>query len=94
MRRQLRALATLPKSAVPRAMELPVSAPFHCALMQRRLDEMQAALAETTINAPCVPLIANVTAQAVGDGDTIRDLLVQQVTGSVRWRGSTDLGGR
>lgn len=71
-----------------RAMELPVSAPFHCGLMQPAADEMQAALAETTINAPCVPLIANVTAQAVSDGDTIRDLLVQQVTGSVRWRES------
>ena len=70
-----------------RAMELPVSAPFHCALMQPAADEMPA-LAETTINAPCVPLIANVTAQAVSDGDTIRDLLVQQVTGSVRWRES------
>ena len=45
-------------------------------------------MAETNINAPCVPLIANVTAQAVSDGDTIRDLLVQQVTGSVRWRES------
>ena len=71
-----------------RAMELPVSAPFHCDLMQPAADEMQAALAETTINAPCVPLIANVTAQAVSYGDTIRDLLVQQVTGSVRWRES------
>ena len=48
---------------------------FHCALMQPAADEMQAALAETTINVPCVPLIANVTAQAVSDGDTIRDLL-------------------
>jgi [acyl-carrier-protein] S-malonyltransferase len=71
-----------------RAMELPVSAPFHCALMQPAADEMKAALAETAISAPVVPLIANVTAQAVSDGDAIRDLLVQQVTGSVRWRES------
>lgn len=71
-----------------RAMELLVSAPFHCALMQPAADEMKAALAETTISAPVVPVIANVTAQAVSDGDTIRDLLVQQVTGSVRWRES------
>jgi [acyl-carrier-protein] S-malonyltransferase len=69
-------------------MELPVSAPFHCALMQPAADEMKAALAETTISAPVVPVIANVTAQAVSDGDTTRDLLVQQVTGSVRWRES------
>lgn len=71
-----------------RAMELPVSAPFHCALMQPAADEMQAALQETTIAAPCVPVIANVTAEAVSDPDRIRDLLVQQVTGSVRWRES------
>lgn len=71
-----------------RAMELPVSAPFHCALMQPAADEMQAALQETTIAVPCVPVIANVTAEAVSDPDRIRDLLVQQVTGSVRWRES------
>lgn len=71
-----------------RAMELPVSAPFHCALMQPAADEMQAALQETSIAAPCVPVIANVTAEAVSDPDRIRDLLVQQVTGSVRWRES------
>lgn len=71
-----------------RAMELPVSAPFHCALMQPAADDMQAALQETTIAAPCVPVIANVTAEAVSDPDRIRDLLVQQVTGSVRWRES------
>jgi [acyl-carrier-protein] S-malonyltransferase len=71
-----------------RAMELPVSAPFHCALMQPAADEMQAALAETEISTPTVPVIANVTAAAVSDADTIRGLLVQQVTGSVRWRES------
>ena len=71
-----------------RAMELPVSAPFHCALMQPAADEMAAALADTKINAPVVPVIANVTAEATSDPETIRTLLVEQVTGSVRWRES------
>ncbi len=71
-----------------RAMLLPVSAPFHCALMQPAADVMAQALAEVTINAPVVPLVANVRAEAVTDPDMIRDLLVEQVTGSVRWRES------
>jgi [acyl-carrier-protein] S-malonyltransferase len=71
-----------------RAMELPVSAPFHCALMQPAADEMAAALADTNITAPVVPLIANVTASATSDPEAIRKLLVEQVTGSVRWRES------
>lgn len=71
-----------------RAMLLPVSAPFHCALMQPAADAMAAALADVTLNAPAVPLVANVRAEAVSDPDTIRALLVEQVTGSVRWRGS------
>ena len=71
-----------------RAMELPVSAPFHCALMQPAADEMAAALADTKINAPIVPVIANVTAEATSDPEAIRRLLVAQVTGSVRWRES------
>ena len=71
-----------------RAMELPVSAPFHCALMQSAADEMAAALADTKINAPVVPVIANVTAEATSDPEAIRALLVEQVTGSVRWRES------
>lgn len=71
-----------------RALLLPVSAPFHCALMQPAADVMAAALAEVTIRAPRVPLVANVSAEGVSDPDLIRDLLVQQVTGSVRWRGS------
>lgn len=71
-----------------RAMELPVSAPFHCSLMQPAADEMAAALADTKINAPVVPVIANVTAEATSDPETIRTLLVEQVTGSVRWRES------
>jgi len=69
-----------------RAMLLPVSAPFHCALMQPAADVMQQALADVTINTPSVPLVANVRAEAVSDPDMIRNLLVEQVTGSVRWR--------
>ena len=71
-----------------RALELPVSAPFHCVLMQPAADEMAAALADTKINAPVVPVIANVTAEATSDPEAIRKLLVEQVTGSVRWRES------
>ena len=71
-----------------RAMELPVSAPFHCSLMQPAADEMAAALADTKISVPVVPVIANVTAEATSDPETIRKLLVEQVTGSVRWRES------
>ncbi len=71
-----------------RAILLPVSAPFHCALMQPAADRMAAALAEVTLNAPRVPLVANVRAEAVSDPAAIRALLVEQVTGSVRWRES------
>lgn len=71
-----------------RAMLLPVSAPFHCALMQPAADAMAEALAGVTLNAPAVPLVANVRAEAVTDPDTIRALLIEQVTGSVRWRES------
>ncbi len=69
-----------------RSMLLPVSAPFHCALMAPAADEMQEALAAVTIKAPAVPLVANITASQVSDPDEIRRLLVEQVTGSVRWR--------
>ncbi|MFA5580458.1 MAG: ACP S-malonyltransferase [Paracoccaceae bacterium] len=72
-----------------RAVILPVSAPFHCALMQPAADVMATALAEVQIAAPRVPLVANVTAEAVtGTPDEIRARLVQQVTGVVRWRES------
>ena len=71
-----------------RAVLLPVSAPFHCALMQPAADAMAQALADVTLHAPAVPLVANVRAEAVSDPDTIRHLLVDQVTGSVRWRES------
>lgn len=71
-----------------RAVILPVSAPFHCALMQPAAEVMRAALAEVTLKSPAVPLVANVRAEAVTDPDLIRALLVEQVTGSVRWRES------
>lgn len=71
-----------------RAMLLPVSAPFHCALMQPAADEMKAALADVSMQAPSAPLVANVTASRVADAETIRNLLVEQVTGMVRWRES------
>lgn len=71
-----------------RALLLPVSAPFHCALMQPAAEAMAAALAEVGIAAPSVPLVANVKAAAVSDPEEIRRLLVAQVTGRVRWRES------
>ncbi|MAZ01918.1 MAG: [acyl-carrier-protein] S-malonyltransferase [Sneathiella sp.] len=71
-----------------KAMLLPVSAPFHCPLMQPAADAMAERLAEVVIAPPRVPLIANVTAGEVSDPDTIRKLLVEQVTGRVRWRES------
>jgi [acyl-carrier-protein] S-malonyltransferase len=72
-------------NGVKKAMALNVSAPFHCALMQPAADAMAEALATTTITAPAVPLVANVTASAVTDPETIRQNLVKQVTGRVRW---------
>ncbi|MBW8841059.1 MAG: ACP S-malonyltransferase, partial [Sphingomonadales bacterium] len=71
-----------------RAIALPVSAPFHCPLMQPAADAMDKALAEARIDAPLIAVFANVTAQPVSDVDTIRKLLVEQVTGMVRWRES------
>ena len=64
---------------------LPVSAPFHSSLMQPAAERMRAALAETKINAPATTLVANVTARDVANPTSIRDLLVKQVTGRVRW---------
>ena len=69
-----------------RALVLPVSAPFHCPLMEPAAAKMAEALAEVSINRPAVPLVANVLAHSVSDPSTIRSLLVQQVTGAVRWR--------
>ncbi|PJI92164.1 [acyl-carrier-protein] S-malonyltransferase [Yoonia maricola] len=71
-----------------RALLLPVSAPFHCSLMQPAADAMAQALADVVIVDPKVPVVANVLAQAVSDGALIRDLLAQQITGAVRWRES------
>ncbi len=73
-----------------RAIELPVSAPFHCSLMAPAADVMRDALADVTIEAPIVPFVANVTAAAVDEPETIRRLLVEQVTGMVRWRETVD----
>ncbi|HEY0052086.1 MAG TPA: ACP S-malonyltransferase [Caulobacteraceae bacterium] len=73
-----------------RAIPLNVSAPFHCPLMQPAADEMAAALAGATIVSPVVPLVANVTARPVTDPEEIRRLLVEQVTGRVRWRESIE----
>lgn len=85
-----RAVVLAKEAGAKRALPLPVSAPFHCALMQPAADEMARALGEVTMNAPQVPLVANVTAEAVTDAGQIRDLLVQQVTGRVRWRSSVE----
>jgi [acyl-carrier-protein] S-malonyltransferase len=71
-----------------RALLLPVSAPFHCALMQPAADAMAEALSEVTLVAPKVPIVSNVLARAVTDPEEIRGLLVRQITGSVRWRES------
>jgi [acyl-carrier-protein] S-malonyltransferase len=83
-----RALDIAKAKGAKRAILLPVSAPFHCALMQPAADAMAEALASVTLRAPAVPLVANVRAEAVADPDTIRALLVEQVTGAVRWRES------
>ncbi|PFG63607.1 [acyl-carrier-protein] S-malonyltransferase [Thioclava sp. ES.031] len=83
-----RATVLAKEAGAKRAVMLPVSAPFHCALMQPAADAMDAALAGVEIKAPVVPLVANVRAEAVSDPALIRELLVEQVTGSVRWRES------
>ena len=83
-----RAVDMAKERGAKRALLLPVSAPFHCALMQPAADRMAAALAGTQIAPPKTPLVANVRAEAVTEPDTIRALLVEQVTGSVRWRES------
>jgi [acyl-carrier-protein] S-malonyltransferase len=83
-----RAIAIATEQGVKRSIMLPVSAPFHCALMQPAADAMEEALAAATIKQPAVPVVANVTAQPVSDATTIAKLLVQQVTATVRWRES------
>ena len=81
-----RAVEVAKARGVKRAMILPVSAPFHCALMEPAARAMEEALAAATMRAPNPPVVANVTAAKATDPDAIRGLLVQQVTGTVRWR--------
>ena len=83
-----RALEIAKEKGAKRAVLLPVSAPFHCPLMQPAADAMAAALADVAIAAPIVPLYANVSAASVDDPAEIGDLLVRQVTAMVRWRES------
>ena len=83
-----RAIAMAKDRGFRRAVPLPVSAPFHSPLMAPAADAMRDALGEHAPRDPSVPLIANVTAEPVRDGATIAGLLVEQVTGTVRWRES------
>lgn len=83
-----RAVALAAERGARRSVLLPVSAPFHCRLMQPAADEMAEALADVAIGSPAVPLVSNVLAAPVGEPDRIRELLVSQVTGMVRWRES------
>ncbi|MFS0735882.1 ACP S-malonyltransferase [Sphingomonas sp. 1P06PA] len=83
-----RAIALVKDHGIKRGVLLPVSAPFHCPLMQPAADAMAQALDKAALQPPLVPVYANVTAAAVADPDTIRGLLVEQVTGRVRWRES------
>lgn len=81
-----RAIALAGERGVRRAMLLPVSAPFHCSLMEPAAEAMRAALADVAMQAPVVPVMANVGAAPLSDVAAIRDSLVAQVTGTVRWR--------
>ena len=83
-----RAIELAKEMGAKRAVALPVSAPFHCSLMQPAADAMGEALGQVTLAPPVVPLYANVTAAPTANPDVIRDQLVQQVTGMVRWRES------
>jgi [acyl-carrier-protein] S-malonyltransferase len=83
-----RAIAIARDMGAKRAVPLPVSAPFHCPLMQPAAEAMRDALSYVVIGQPAVPVFANVTAQPESDPDTIRNQLVEQVTGMVRWRES------
>ena len=83
-----RAIALAKDMGAKRAVPLPVSAPFHCPLMQPAAEAMSDALSYVVLERPSVPLFANVTAQPESDPDTIRNQLVEQVTGMVRWRES------
>lgn len=85
-----RATVLAREAGAKRALLLPVSAPFHCALMQPAAEKMAQALDEVALRAPSVPVVANVIAEAVSDPAQIKDLLVKQVTGQVRWKTSVD----
>lgn len=85
-----RAVDLAKEKGAKRAMLLPVSAPFHCELMGPAAEAMKEALAQVDITAPAVPVVSNVLAERVDDPDRIRTLLVQQITGSVRWRESVE----
>ncbi|WP_439121455.1 ACP S-malonyltransferase [Marivita sp.] len=85
-----RAVDLAKEAGAKRAVLLPVSAPFHCALMAPAAEAMADALGSVTINAPVVPVVANVRAEAVRAPETIRALLVEQITGAVRWRESVN----
>src|SRR5260370_9515595 len=83
-----RALEIAKTKGAKRAILLPVSAPFHCALMRPAAEMMAKALADVTINRPASPLVSNVLAAPISDPDEIRRRLIEQVTGTVRWRES------
>jgi [acyl-carrier-protein] S-malonyltransferase len=83
-----RATEIAKEKGAKRAVMLPVSAPFHCALMQPAADRMARALGEVNLRAPSVPLVANVTAEAESGPEKIREQLIDQVTARVRWRES------
>jgi [acyl-carrier-protein] S-malonyltransferase len=83
-----RAIEMAKEMGAKRAVPLPVSAPFHCPLMQPAAEAMQDALSYVVVEEPAVPIFANVTASPITDPDSIRSLLVDQVTGMVRWRES------
>lgn len=85
-----RAVVLAKEAGAKRALPLPVSAPFHCALMQPAADEMAKALEGVQFDNPAVPLVANVLADAESDATRIKALLVEQVTGRVRWRSSVE----
>ncbi|MFT9025186.1 ACP S-malonyltransferase [Acetobacter indonesiensis] len=85
-----KAVALAKEMKIKRALKLPVSAPFHSSLMRPAEDVMAEALHKAEIAAPIVPIIANVTASKATDADTIRDNLIKQVTGRVRWRESVE----
>lgn len=83
-----RAVAMVKDHGIKRGVLLPVSAPFHCPLMQPAAEAMEAALGKAAINTPLLPVYANVLAAPVADGEKIKARLVEQVTGRVRWRES------